>query len=192
MTDSNHMVISLQDEKTVQSLFITHSLSWGSSYATRVTVTRKERQDSLLGPPAVCPQCQEGCWDQWWHLSDSKMREESYFFPTSTCFDCSNQMLSKDFGLWELKPKAQSEAQTQVVSLQSVKLFLWLTMPTLMKCYGIGLQNCKYNEWDANSSHWFLFPRHGKPLLITKTVPRLGGEEFLNLSFFSINFQSPS
>jgi len=32
-------------------------------------------------------------------------------------------MLSKDFGLWELKPKSESEAQTQVVSLQSVKLF---------------------------------------------------------------------
>lgn len=132
-----------------------------------------------------CPQCPEGCWVH----SDGvyltpKMREESHFFPTSTCLVHSNLILSKDFGLWELNPKAQSEAQTYMVSLQSVKLFLWLTMHMLMKCYGIGLQNCKYDEWDANSSHWFIFPRHGKPLLITITVPRLGGEEFLNLSFF--------
>lgn len=155
MTDFSYMVITLQDEKTVQSVFITQSIFWGSSCATRATATSKERQDALLGPPAVSSVSRKVLEPQWWYLPDSKMREESNFFPTSTCFGCSNQMLSKDFGLGELKPKAQSKAQTEVVSLQSVKLFLWLTMPTLMKCYGIGLQNCKYNEWDANSSHWF-------------------------------------
>lgn len=178
------MVISLQDDKTAQSLFITQSNFCSSSYATRVTVTRKERQDALFGLPAVSSVPRRVLGSQRWCLPDFKMREESNFFPTSTYLVCSNLILRKDFGLWELNPKAQSEAQTHMVSLQSVKLFLWLTMHMLMKCYGIGLQNCKYNEWDANSSHWFIFPRHGKPLLITITVPRLGGEEFLNLSFF--------
>lgn len=53
MTVFSYVVISLQDEKTVQSLFITWSNPWGSSNATRVAVSRKERQDALLSPPAV-------------------------------------------------------------------------------------------------------------------------------------------
>lgn len=177
------MVISQQDEETVQSLFTTWSNSWGSSNATRGAAGRKGRQDTLLSLPAVSPVPREVLRPQWLYLIDSSMRNENNSF-LPLCFGCSNQMLSKDFCLRELNPKAQPEIQTQVVSLQSVKLFLWLTMPMLMKCYGIGLQNCKYSEWDANSPHWFLFPRHGKPLLISKTVPRLGGEEFFNVSFF--------
>lgn len=155
---------------------------WGLSNATRVAIGRKGRQDTLLNPPAVSPVPREVLRPQCLHLIDSSMSKENNFFPIS--FGCSNQMLSKDFCLREQNPKAQSEIQTQVVSLQPMKLFLWLTMPMLMKCYGIGLQNCKYSERDANSSHWFLFPRHGNPLLITKIVPRLGGGEFFNLSFF--------
>lgn len=177
------MVISLQDEETVQSLFTTCPNPWGSSNATRVAAGRKGRQEALLSPPSGFPVPREVLRPQWLYLIDSNMRKENNFFPTST-FWLFKPNVEQRFCLGELNLKAQSEIQTQVVSLQSVKLFLWLAMPMLMKCYGIGLQNCKYSERDANSSHWFLFPRYRKPLLLSKTVPRLGGEEFFNVSFF--------
>lgn len=183
MTVFSYVVISLQDEETVQSLFTTWSNPWGSSNATGVAVGRKGRQDALLSPPAVLPVPREVLRPQWLYLIDSSMRKENNFFPTSM-FWLFRPNVEQRFCLRQLNPKAQSEIQTQVVSLQSAKLFLWLTMPMLMKYYRIGLQNFKYSEWDANSSHWFLFPRYGKPLLLTKTVPRLGGEEFFNVSFF--------
>lgn len=90
-------------------------------------------------------------WDSNWHLYISSFQMYK---------------LNGEQKFWPAWAKAHSAGQTQMVSLQ----FLWLTVPSLMKCCGVGLQNCKYNEWDANLSHWFLFCRHGKPLLITLKV----------------------
>lgn len=82
---------------------------------------------------------------------------------------------------WLVWAKAHSAVQTQMVSLQ----FLWLNVPSLMKCCGIGLQNCKYNEWDANLSYWFLFCRHGKPLLITLKLCQDWVERSFKIFLFS-------